>query len=188
MQNSKNSDCERNANDELLDEIAFNELFKGLAEGAELDEKEARRATAILLIHNTADFILSNLFQYFFAADQLRGYLLQEYLLNDLDLLKKANTLKKCKVIDDELFKSLAKLNEIRVAIAHGKPKDDPRLKYKGKNILSASWKFIWELDEQTVQRLLVINEKVRRIRIFKDKWPEKPFIYELYDRDREKT
>ena len=185
MEDKQNLHHDNNKEDELSDAILFNELFKGLAEGADLNEKEARRAMAIMFIHNTADFILNNLFRYFFAADQLRGYLLQEYLLNDLDLLKKANALKKSEVIDDELFKSLAKLNEIRVAIAHGKAKNDSRLQYKGKNILSASHKVLWELDEQTVQKLLEITEKVRRVRIFKDKWPEKPFIYELHDKDR---
>ncbi|MFH1888820.1 MAG: hypothetical protein ABH806_01880 [Candidatus Omnitrophota bacterium] len=185
MENENNIPDDK-TKDELKDAILFNTLFEGLAEGADLSPMEARRAMAIMMIHNTADFILNNLFQYFFAADQHRGLLLHEHLLTELDLLKKANTLKKSKVIDDDLFKSLAKLNEIRVAIAHGKAKNDPRLQYKGKNILSASHEIICNLDEQTVQRLLEITEKVRRIRIFKDKWPEKPFIHELHDKDRE--
>jgi len=185
MENKKNLPHNDKEKDELYEAILFNTLFEGLAEGADLSPQEARRAMMIMMIHNTADFILNNLFQYFFAADQMRGYLLQVHLLSDLDLLKKANALKKSKVIGEELFKSLAKLNEMRVAIAHGKEKNDSRLKYKGTNILLASAKVLTELDDETVEKLLEITEKIRRIRIFKDKWPEKPFIYELHDKDR---
>ena len=50
---------------------------------------------------------------------------------------------------------------------------------------MKADYGIISELDEQTVQKLLEVVEKVRRVRIFKDKWPEKTFISELYDKDR---
>jgi len=185
MKNEKNSHPNEDNKAKLLEAILFNNLLEGLAEGAGLSPEEAKRAMAIMMIHNTADFLLSSLFQYFFAADLARGILLQIHLLDDLDLLKKANALRKSKVIDDDLFKALAKLNEMRVAIAHGKDKKDTRFQYKGKNILSADHDTIMSLDEGTVQKLLKVGEQVRRVRIFKDGWQEKPFIQELHDEDR---
>ena len=185
MQSKENVNPNNNR-DELEEAMHFNILFEGLADGAGFTPTEARRAIVLIFIHNTADFIINNIMKYFFAADQLRGNQLLKHLLEEIDLLKKANTLKKCNVIGSRLFKSLAKLNNIRVAIAHGKEKDDRRLEYEGKNILLSTTYLIGKLDEETVGELLKINEKIRRIRINKDKWPEKPFIQELYDKDRQ--
>lgn len=160
-------------------------LFEGFAEGAGLDILEAKKAALIIFIHNTADFIINQIFHYVFAANQPRGVLLTEHLLVNSDLLRKATALKKSGIIDDKLYKNLTKLNDMRVSIAHGKEKDSQRLNFKEKNILSGTAKLLEELDDLTVQELLKIVERVRRVRIYKDKWPEKPFIQGLYDKDR---
>jgi len=144
-------DKDKKSYEKIKESLLFDILFEGIAEGAGLTPIEAKKAALIILIHNTADFIINQIFQYVFAADQQRGFLLIEHFLVHLDLLKKATALKKVGIIDDKLYENLAKLNDMRVAIAHGKGKDNPKLKFKGENILSSSFKLIDELDDLTV-------------------------------------